>query len=259
IAIETGKKNNEFYDLAYTYQEYSKFLNKVGDYENAYKYLTLYDQMKDDIYETGKLATAETEGVNLEIDEYKRAIDKIETEKHIQAASLRKSQIIVILFIAIMTVLLLLLYTLYRNNNFRKKSNGELTLANAELKVAKERAEEASLLKSQFVSTISHELRTPLYGVVGITNMISDEHKELANSPHLQSLKFSAKYLLSLVNDILQINKIEENKIKLENNIFNLSDEIATVENSLQFIALRNRNTVTMEIDRDIPEFMIGD
>lgn len=258
-AIDIGTKNKEYYDLAYTYQEYSKFLNKVGDFENAYKYLTLFDQMKDEIYETGKLKKADVEGVNIEIDEYKRAIDKIEREKHIQAASLRKSQIIVVLFIAIMAVLLLLLFTLYRNNNFRKKSNSNLLLANSELKVAKERAEEASLLKTQFVSTISHELRTPLYGVVGITNMISDEHKELVNSPHLQSLKFSAKYLLSLVNDILQINKIEENKIKLESNIFNLSDEIATIENSLQFIAIRNRNVISMDVDPNIPEFMIGD
>ncbi|HEX8562045.1 MAG TPA: response regulator [Flavobacterium sp.] len=258
-AIDAGIQHKEVYDLSYTYQEYAKFLNSIGDYKNAYKYLTLFDKMKDEIYDSTKLKKAEVEGINLEIDEYKRALDKISREKEIQSQSLRKSKIIVVLFIAVLLVLLLLLYTMYRNNTFRKKSNLELTQTNAELKVAKEKAEEASQLKSQFVSTISHELRTPLYGVVGITNMISDEHKELAASPHLQSLKFSAKYLLSLVNDILQINKIEENKIRLENTIFNLSDEIATIENSLQFIALRNENTISMKIDPAIPEFLIGD
>ncbi|HEX8270314.1 MAG TPA: response regulator [Flavobacterium sp.] len=258
-AIKEGKETNADLDLSYTYQEYSRFLNSIGDHKNAYTYLTLYDDIKNEIYDTDKLQKAEVEGVNLELDEYKRAIDKIEREKKIQTLSLKKSKIIVVLFIAILLVLLLLLYTLNKNINFRKKSNKELMVANAELKVAKERAEEASLLKSQFVSTISHELRTPLYGVVGITNMISDEHKELADSPHLQSLKFSAKYLLSLVNDILQINKIEENKIKLENNIFNLADEIATIENSLQFIAIHNKNVISMEMDPQIPEYLIGD
>lgn len=102
-------------------------------------------------------------------------------------------------------------------------------------------------------------MRTPLYGVIGITNIILDEHKELNNSPHLKSLKFSAKYLLSLVNDILQINKIEEKKIVLENLIFNLSDEINTICNSVEYIADKNNNKLIVEIDTEIPEFLIGD
>ena len=258
-AIKVGIETENNYDLGYTYQEYAKFLNKIGDYKGAYANLERYDKFQQEIYDGDKLRRAALEGTNLQIDEYKRALEKIEHEKQIQDLSIKKSRVIVLLFIVIMLVLLLLLYTLYKNNNFKKKTNLELTNANAELKIATQEAEQASLLKSQFVSTISHELRTPLYGVVGITNMISDEHKELASSPHLQSLKFSAKYLLSLVNDILQINKIEENKIKLEHNIFNLLDEISTIQNSLQFIALRNNNVLSTHFDPAIPEFLIGD
>jgi len=132
-------------------------------------------------------------------------------------------------------------------------------LANEDLIIANEKAEEASLLKTQFVSTISHELRTPLYGVVGITNMILDEHKELAESPHLNSLKFSARYLLSLVNDILQINKIEEKRIVLETLTFNIPDEISIITNSLEFIANKNENAMRIQVDENIPEFLIGD
>jgi signal transduction histidine kinase len=67
--------------------------------------------------------------------------------------------------------------------------------------------------------------------------MLLDEHKELADSPSFKFLKFSARYLLSLVNDVLQINKIEENRIILESLTFNLSDEINLIKNSLSFIA----------------------
>ena len=158
-----------------------------------------------------------------------------------------------------MFILLLLLFSLYKNNAFREKTFTELKDAYAELQLAKEKAEEASQLKTQFVSTISHELRTPLYGVVGITNIILDEHKELAHSPHLNSLKFSARYLLSLVNDLLQINKIEENKITLEHMIFNIPDEISTIVDSLEFIAIKNNNKLQTELDPAIPEFLIGD
>jgi CheY-like chemotaxis protein len=89
--------------------------------------------------------------------------------------------------------------------------------------------------------------------------MLLDEHKELANSPHLGSLKFSARYLLSLVNDVLQINKIEENRIVLENLTFNIADEINMIKNSLSFIAKNHINSINVNIDPAIPEYLIGD
>ncbi len=258
-AIKQAKADKNDIDLSYVYQDYSKFLKSRGRYKEAYDYYTRYDSIKEIVYNADKIQTGDAEGVNLEIDEYKRALARIDAEKEMQALRFKKSQIIQILLIVVSLVMLVWLYTLYRNYSFKKKINLELTAANEELAGAKEKAEEASRLKSQFVSTISHELRTPLYGVIGITNMILDEHRELAGSTHLNSLKFSAKYLLSLVNDILQINKIEENRLTLESLTFNISDEINTIMNSLQFITVKNNNVVMAEIDTDIPEFVIGD
>ncbi|PIF63133.1 response regulator [Flavobacterium sp. 11] len=258
-AIKFGNEGNEKSDLSFSYLEYSKYLLKKGDYKNAYENLARYNIITDELYNEKKIKKANLAGINLELDEYKREIDKIETEKVAQLQSLRKSKIIVLLFGVVFCFLLLLLYTLFKNNNFKKKANEKLSQTNIELLAAKEKAEEASILKSQFVSTISHELRTPLYGVVGITNMLLDEHKELAGSPHLSSLKFSARYLLSLVNDILQINKIEDNRIVLENLTFNISDEINMVKSSLSFIAKTNDNVVHVNVDPNIPEYLIGD
>lgn len=258
-AISLGKKFGEKNDLAFSHQEYSKFLLKKGDYKQAYENLVIYDKITEQIYNEGLLKKVNVTGVNLELDEYKREIDRIETEIDLQAQSLKKSRLIVVLFIVVFLVLLMLLYSLYKNYNFKKKVNHDLTLSNEELLIAKDKAEEASLAKTQFVSTISHELRTPLYGVIGITNLLLDEHKELAKSPHLNSLKFSARYLLSLVNDILQINKIEENRIILENLTFNLSDEIKLVKNALSFISQSHNNKIHVKVDSEIPEYLIGD
>jgi signal transduction histidine kinase/ActR/RegA family two-component response regulator len=258
-AISLGEKFGEKNDLAFSHQEYSKFLLKNGDYKKAYENLVIYDKITEEIYNEGLLKKASVAGINLELDEYKREIDKIETEKETQFQSLRKSRLIVILLIMVFLVLLLLLFSLFKNYNFKKKANHDLTLANESLIIAKDKAEEASLAKTQFVSTISHELRTPLYGVIGITNLLLDEHKELAKSPHLNSLKFSARYLLSLVNDILQINKIEENRIVLENLTFNVSDEIKMVKNALSFISQSHNNKISVQVDPEIPEYLIGD
>lgn len=258
-AIKFGKEANQKSDLSFAHLEYSRYLLIKGDYKKAYENLSNYNKITEELYNKEKLEKANVAGINVELDEYKREIDKIENEKDIQLQSLEKSKMIVLLFIVIFIVLLLLIYTLFRNNNFKKKTNAELSKTNKELIIAKEKAEEVSVLKSQFVSTISHELRTPLYGVVGITNMLLDEHKELADSPHLSSLKFSARYLLSLVNDILQINKIEDNRIILENLTFNISDEINMIKNSLSFLAKNNNNFILVNIDPAVPEYLIGD
>lgn len=261
-AINLSKQNtSELLDsnICDVYNDFSKHYKKNKNYEKAFYYLNLHQQLKEKVYNDERIKKVKLAGSEIELAEYQRQIDKIEVEKSKQSKDLKESKLIVLLFVIILFILLLLLYSLYKNNVFREQSNRELKLTNEELKVAKEKAEIASQLKTQFVSTISHELRTPLYGVVGITNIILDEQKELANSPHLNSLKFSARYLLSLVNDLLQINKIEENKISLENMIFNVSDEIKTIVDSLEFIAVKNNNKLIANIDINIPEFLIGD
>ncbi|MEC4005816.1 response regulator [Flavobacterium sp. SUN052] len=261
-AIEIGKQNkSELVNstICEIYSDFSALYKKKNDVKKALYYSELYNSTQKKIYSEEKTQNVKAVENQIQLEEYKRQINTIESQNHEQSKDLKESKLIVLLFVIILFILLLLLYSLFKNNNFREQTNRELKLANEELKSAKEKAEEASQLKTQFVSTISHELRTPLYGVVGITNIILDEHKELANSPHLNSLKFSARYLLSLVNDLLQINKIEENKITLENMIFNVSDEIKTIVDSLEFIAVKNNNKLTAVIDKNIPEFLIGD
>jgi signal transduction histidine kinase/CheY-like chemotaxis protein len=251
-AIELGQNSDEQTDLSFAHLEYSNFLIKIKKYKAAYENLALYNKITEDLYSLEKLQKASVAGVNLELDEYKREIDKIENEKFTQSQSLKKSKIIVILFIVISFIFLFLIFTLYKNIVIKKKANNELLKA-------KEIAEEASLMKTQFISTISHELRTPLYGVVGITNMLLEEHRELSKSQYLSSLKFSARYLLTLVNDLLQINKIEENRVVLENSTFNISEEINIIKNSLSFLCQKNNNHILVDIDSSIPDFLIGD
>jgi len=227
--------------------------------EKAKKYNEKSDSLSKVVYSEDKLNKLQKAALQIELDEYKNQLERIELVNENHQQSKKDSKLIVILFIVILIILLLLLLTLYKNVKIREQANHDLQLVNEALIEAKEKAEEASQLKSQFVSTITHELRTPLYGVIGITNIILDEHKELFNNPHLKSLKFSAKYLLSLVNDILQINKIEEKRIVLESLIFNLTDEITLIKNSVEYIADKNNDVLTIEIDTAIPEFLIGD
>ncbi|MBK0368476.1 response regulator [Flavobacterium agrisoli] len=258
-AIEEGKKWEKDSDLSFAYLEYSKFLNAEKKFEQAYAALRQYNSITKQLNDVELFSKTEAESANLELDEYRREISKIENEKDIQKENFEKSKLISFLFLSISFIFLVLIGSLFINVNYKKRLNAKLMKANEDLQEAKEQAEEASKLKTQFISTISHEVRTPLYGVIGITNMILEEHKELSDSKHLKSLKFSARYLLTLVNDILQINKIEEKKLVLETTVFNLSDEINLITNALSFLAQNNHNEIITYTDPNIPEYLIGD
>ena len=261
-AISVADQNEIEYiksHICAVYLNLSDFYFKNKNYEKAYDYLNKHHELKDEIFNESELNEVKAVGLEIEHDEINRKIEVIEAEKLAQQERIEKNNQFVILSAIIVTTLLLLLFSFIRNNRLKTLINNRLKSANVDLQLAKENAEEASRMKSQFISTVSHELRTPLYGVVGITDIILDEHKELSNSPHLKSLRFSAKYLLSLVNDILNVYKIEENQIVLEHVVFNLQDEIETIKDSLHFIAVKNNNTIQLEFDKNIPEKIISD
>lgn len=258
-AIALAKKNNFKASLANLYENVSlhyKRHNKPDDYK---VYNKKYEALTRSIYSEEKIDSLDESAMEIELDEYKSQLEKIEASNDKQQKKILTSRIISLLLGIILIISLLLLYTLYRSNKARKKLNAALVKTNQELLIANKKAEDNAQVKTQFVSTVSHELRTPLYGVVGITSIILEEHKELVNSNHLNSLRFSARYLLALVNDILQINKMEENKIILKNTTFNLREEINTIKNSLYFIADNHDNTLEIEFDSDIPEYLMGD
>lgn len=258
-AVAIAQKNNMRNFLVNAYENLAEHYGKFHNTELQKEYKNKFDELSKALYSEEKKQSLEHSAIQIELDEYKIQLERIELENEKHAQKLEQSRLVTTLFIVICLIFLILIVTLYRTNNYRKKINNELLAANIGLKAAMEKAEEASQLKTQFLSTITHELRTPLYGVVGITNMISDEHQELANSPHLNSLKFSAKYLLSLVNDILQMNKIEEKRIILEYAPFNIEEEITTITNSVQYIAKNNHNELVVAIDKNMPKLLIGD
>ncbi len=163
------------------------------------------------------------------------------------------------LSIALILILSLLTLSLYKNNNLRAKANELLQDKNTELQKAKENAEKASQAKALFLSTITHELRTPMYTVTGLTHLLLEEDPKPEQREHLNSLKFSGEYLLSLINNILDLNKLEANKVEIEKVPFNLNKRIDGVLTALKKSAEAKHNILNYEFDSSLPQEVIGD
>ncbi|MDX2282823.1 MAG: ATP-binding protein [Bacteroidia bacterium] len=124
---------------------------------------------------------------------------------------------------------------------------------------ARDRAEEAARARAQFLSTMSHEIRTPLNGVIGLTHLLLQENPRPDQLENLQSLKFSAENLLSIVNDILDYSKIESGRIEFEQSPMRLTDLINGIAHPFRLQAAEHGVELRLNLDPAIPEVLIGD
>jgi len=105
----------------------------------------------------------------------------------------------------------------------------EIKVAEFEIIKAKEKAEKAAKVKSRFLSNMSHELRTPLNAIIGTSNILLQEEYMESQREYFDVLKNSSEHMLQLVNDILDLSKLEAGKMELENVSFNLSEFLQKV------------------------------
>jgi len=125
--------------------------------------------------------------------------------------------------------------------------------------LARRKAEDAAQSKQIFMSTMSHEIRTPLNEVIGITNLLLQGNPREDQMDYIKALKFSGNHLLTLVNDVLDYNKMESGKIIFEQTQFNLSDFLDEIMRSYSFRSKAKSLSFDIKKVNDLPSEVIGD
>lgn len=124
---------------------------------------------------------------------------------------------------------------------------------------ARDEAERANQAKSEFLANMSHELRTPMNSILGFSNLLSLCELKDTQRQYLDYVIESANTLLSIINDLLDISKIESKGIMVENRVFCLPDLINEITAGLHKAALNKKITLIHEIDQSISPRLIGD
>lgn len=299
VRVQKIKAKENMRAARINYLEYTKgnAYYHIGEYEKAQKYLEKH--VKNEYAHVGNLATSfmqlaeihkakgELEKQRLaQLNYQKNLKKKLEDDRYrvqeellanynirndqlqlhkLEEKNQQKSIIVnrfklLLIIIIVLLVGCVILGTLIVREIYKKiKSNKLLRMKHNKLEEAKLKAEMTSKTKSNFFSMMSHELRTPLYAVTGITHLLLEENPKPSQQQYLKSLKFSADHLLSLVNNILQANKLEDNTITIGATTFNLKANIDNILKSFDLLIKDRENELHVAYDKEIPELLVGD
>jgi signal transduction histidine kinase len=149
------------------------------------------------------------------------------------------------------------IYIVTRSLRLRGAAERELQASNLELMVARDQAQAADRIKSTFLATMSHELRTPLNSIIGFTGVLLQQLPGPLNheqQKQLSMVRTSGLHLLALINDVLDISKIEAGELKINPALFDLRTSVAKVRAIVEPLADKKKLTFTIDIDPEIED-----
>ncbi len=251
-AESIGKQYNLPSILEETYNGLYEVEYSRKNYKQALEYHLKFQQIKDSI-QTNENNTAIHDLEN----QYK--LDKANAEIALKNTELENGAVLRISFIIIIVLLVLIsLYFLYTVQHTNKLSRA-LNKRNDDLMKAKENAEQATTAKTQFLSVMSHEIRTPLNAIIGIANLLNEDLKNEAHKENINVLRIASQNLLLLINDLLDLNKLEVGKMEAANAQLNVRKVVDTIKEMFAVSASQKGIELKLEFDYHIPTALMGD
>ncbi|NCU05104.1 MAG: hypothetical protein GXC73_14075, partial [Chitinophagaceae bacterium] len=135
----------------------------------------------------------------------------------------------------------------------------ETNRLNETLSVAIQKEKQAQLVKDQFISNVTHELRTPLNSIIGYTNLLLKKEHAAETTQWIQSMKISGNLLMEVINDVLDYSKLESGHFQFSNDAFDVKQVVHNLNTVLQNRAEAKNILLHVQVDEQLPDFVLGD
>lgn len=231
----------------------TRIYKTTGGYKKALEMNELYHQMRDSLNSKENQKAIIQLKVQSDYDKQK-AIDDIENEKEIAIAT-QKTNAQQNISIAIGVALLLISLLAYVIFNRLKVTRQQKAI----IEEQKKKVEQSEKYKEQFLANMSHEIRTPLHAISGMINILERNEHPPAQDVYLNAMRTSSDNLVVILNDVLDLSKIEAGKLEIESIAMNPRLVIENVNQILKYKAEEKGLILSYNLANDIPDLVMGD
>ncbi|MBE0639468.1 MAG: tetratricopeptide repeat protein [Bacteroidales bacterium] len=257
-SYELAQSQNNLNVIRNIYGVYSHYYYNQGNYKEAYDYLELENQFKDSIFTIEKDIQIKEMQANFDFERREQELNqKMELEKIANERQIRISRVMISLVIIAFIVLGIISYLFTRVRKAKRKLEATqlaLEKTNADLRKAKSDTERALEFKSQFLANMSHEVRTPLNAIIGFNSKMKTTITDPKVGEYLDAIEVSSYNLLALLNDVLNMSKIEAGKIEVNPVHTNLKSLIHDIWYSFHLSAKDAEIEFSADYDETLPE-----
>ncbi len=238
----------------------AKIYKSKGDYRKALEYSELRNQHQQQV-------ERQQSNRQMALGEFTRdnAAEKARREAEVKAQLDQQRNIRYGLF-AGLGVLALLAFLLFNRYRYKQRTNEQLEAKNLEVEAARLRAEQerrraeaSEAFKSRFLANMSHEIRTPLHGIAGFTDLVLETALSEKQRRYLSSIHHSTERLTEVVNDILDISKLEAGEVRLRQVPFSPARIAEDVQEALSVRAENKGIGLNVHIGEGVPDAVLGD
>ena len=256
--------NHNLYSSLQSYKNIHDAYYALGNYKLAGQYYQTYIEARDKIAEVRNSQLVTKQELEFQFEQ-KRLEDSLQlVQKNLQQElvfqkeiSRQKNSRNILIALGIMAAIIAIgMYFRYR---FVEKTKTQLEEKNKVIEAEKKKAEASEKAKHQFLANMSHEIRTPMNAIKGMTDILLRREPGKEQIDYLNAIKESSNSLLAIINDILDISKIESGKVNLEIIPFSIDDVVQNVKMITQFKAEEKGLEVKLDIDADLPDTVKGD
>ncbi|MCP4272354.1 MAG: tetratricopeptide repeat protein [Gammaproteobacteria bacterium] len=259
-SLKIAKELETFEGLLDTYKQLAEIYAATEDYKLAYQNHVTFKQLNDTIFNEENIKGITGLEYQYKFDKEKQVI-RLEQEKKdaVVAEEAKQQQIIHNALIGGFIFLLLLVLLEWRSLVHRRQANNLLMTQAEELRLARQKAEVANQAKSDFLAHMSHEIRQPLTSILGFSEILHLEEVNTKKRRFLQSIRSSGESLLNLVNDVLDLSKIEAGKMELQHSSVSIQDLFKEMSTIFSHQITDKGIDFKVTVDSTIPESLLLD
>ncbi len=235
------------------------YYKSIGNFKEAYFHLRQLKKIKDSLLLVKKNLFQEEVNSILETKSKENQIELLNTQNIANEETIKARNTQQLLYFGGAGIMIVILFTLWHRIRITRRTRDLVQRKNNQLEKEKTRAENSEKFRQSFLANISHEIRTPLNAIMGISKiLINSKHSE-EQEKYLDVMYISSKDLLVLINDILDLSKLEAGKVELLMASFYPKDIVDSIVHHLDRRAVEKSINLISQWDENIPEILIGD